>query len=415
MVGGIALGAAVVGSGKLAANFERAEVALASQLGSLAEARGLIDELRQISLRTTTDLTQELVPSAFGLLGVGVDRDEIPQLIDDLATLSIVTEQNGRGFQELTRIFARNFSQFRQTTRDIREFNTIGLNILPSLARQLGVEEGPELFKAIEEGRVSIDLVRVALNELANSPGFKDLQSDILNTASGQFEKLSESTKLLAITLGTRLLPAAEATLRVLNRFAAFFEEQVQTGGAVNETFATLSAGARGYRAFLESLTNQIINFNDAQAQQIRNEQILRGLSQVPEEAGPTARTTANLQRERARQQRLADRATLPRIDRFLANIADPRQTTAGPVSRLEDILRGIQNIRAAFEPKIEKALFDSLSDSQKATVVASKAANTVAETAKSVASSNRGIASELKDLVETLEENIISFRVEGL
>lgn len=217
----VAVGAMTIATGfflKQAGEFEQAQVAFETMLGSAEKAKDLLSDIQQFAAKTPFQFT-ELVGLSKRVLAFGFSMEEV---IPTLSTLGNIA--SGVGKDALPRLLLA-LGQVRAAGRlrgqEVRQFTEAGVPLIEQLSKTLGVAQS-EVQGLISAGKVSFEDTRDALNQLAGPGGrFFNLMIRQSKTLLGAVSNTIDILQILATEIGTEMLPAAK---EILIEFLKFLE-----------------------------------------------------------------------------------------------------------------------------------------------------------------------------------------------
>ncbi len=195
----------LVNAVKDAAKLETTLKSMTALLKSKPAAEGILGEVRQIAKETPFVLDQ-LTQSAKQLtISGGTELD----IISDLKMLMDVAALTGNELSELAFIYGQSRIEGKLLSRDLRQFTTRNIPLIPSLMEVTGAESPADLFdNFIGEGKVFFPEVRKAFQLMTQEGGifFKGTEQ-LASTTAGQFAVFMSRVKELSIAIGEQLLP----------------------------------------------------------------------------------------------------------------------------------------------------------------------------------------------------------------
>lgn len=158
-------GSFVVSSVKAAASLQDTELQIARFSGSLATAQSLMAQGVDLSVSTPFE-TDTIFELQSGLLGAGIAAQD---LMEDIKRLAAVA-QDDQALRELGDVYGKGFANQKFDTERINQFLDRRINLLPALqgVTGLGLDD---LRKAIEQGKVGIEEIRAALDQMRGPGG----------------------------------------------------------------------------------------------------------------------------------------------------------------------------------------------------------------------------------------------------
>ena len=222
---GLGVGAAAGGMMSLAAGAEQTAIAMEVFLGSAEKAKTLITDLRSLDMNSVFGF-KPLSEAAKMMLNFGVAGDDV------MPTLTRISEIAAGDEMRLEAI-ARGFGQITQAGRLMGQENNqlvnAGFSPLAEISRTTG-ESMAALKKRMEDGGVSVEEVRQAFVSATSAGGrFYGLNDRLAAGTAGQFAKLKSEVEMLAIAMGTTLLPEANNLLEWARKFFDKTDEMPST------------------------------------------------------------------------------------------------------------------------------------------------------------------------------------------
>jgi tape measure domain-containing protein len=205
MIAGLGAGAAAGWMAKLAAGAEQTSIAFEVLLGSSAASKQMVDDIRALDMKTVFG-ARELGDSAKMMLNYGIAGQSVVPM---LARISDIASGDSMKLEGLTRAFGQMAATGRLMGQDLNQMIQNGFNPLEEISRRTGVSMGV-LKKQMEAGGISAEMVAKAFESATSQGGrFYGMNDRMSQTTAGQFAKLQSNIEMLAIEIGTVLLPEA--------------------------------------------------------------------------------------------------------------------------------------------------------------------------------------------------------------
>lgn len=212
---GLGAGAAVGGMMSLAAGAEQTAISMEVFLGSAEKASKLIADLRALDMESVFGF-QQLSEAAKMMLNFGVSGEEVTET---LTRLSEVAAGDPMRLEALAKGFGQVTQAGRLMGQENNQLINAGFSPLAEISRTTG-ESMAALKKRMEDGGVSVEEVRQAFVSATSAGGrFYDLNNRLAASTGGQFAKLKSEVEMLAIAMGTTLLPEANKLLEWARKF----------------------------------------------------------------------------------------------------------------------------------------------------------------------------------------------------
>lgn len=221
-----ALGAAVAVVG---GKFEQTQTAFTNFLGSAAEAKVFLDELKEFAATTPFEFTQ-LTESAKKMMAFGFAANEVLPM---LRIIGDAVAGIGGGAAEIDRVtlaLGQMQAKGKVSAQEMNQLAELGIPAWRMLSEQIGVSI-PQAMKLAEQGAISsseaIPAILAGMNEKFN--GLMEQQS---KTLLGQWSNAKDQIGLVLVELGTTLVPiftnilqAAMPLLEIIKNMAAEFAQ----------------------------------------------------------------------------------------------------------------------------------------------------------------------------------------------
>lgn len=205
---------------KAAADFEQAQIAFETMLGSAEQAKSLLEDLARFGARTPFEL-KEVEQGAKQLLAMGAGADD---LIDELRMLGDISAGLSVPMERLILNFGQVRLQGKLTGRELRDFAVAGVPLIDELATTMGVAK-EEVADLVSEGKIGFAEVEAAFESMTSEGGrFHNLMQNQSETTAGQFSNLKDEINLLARDMGKIELPVAKDLIQALREMVAIFE-----------------------------------------------------------------------------------------------------------------------------------------------------------------------------------------------
>lgn len=186
---------------RLAADFEKAEVAFRTMYRSADRAREMMQELKQFSAETPFEFP-EIKDAAVKLAGFGT---ESRQIVPTLRLLGDLAAGTGANINELAETYGKARIQGRAFSRDIYEFSNRGIPIQEALAKQFGISR-TEIMAMVEAGAVGFGEIQRALASLTAEGGkFHGGLEAQSQTLHGLASTIKDNVNLALAEFGERL------------------------------------------------------------------------------------------------------------------------------------------------------------------------------------------------------------------
>lgn len=200
-----------------AGNYERLTVAFTVFLKSAYEAKGVLKDIQDLSMRTpfTSEQTQQ---GARILLAYGVSGK---QLIPILEQLSSVAAGTNVPLDRLALVYGQVKAAGRLLGQDLRQLVNAGFNPLQQISADTGVSL-MELRKRMSEGKISFEDIQKAFISATSAGGrFNKLNEEVAKTLPGRLSFLKETFQVAMREIGQAMIgggkDGTEALIRLVD------------------------------------------------------------------------------------------------------------------------------------------------------------------------------------------------------
>ena len=227
---GAALGAAAIGSIKLAADLEQSRVAFTTLLGSGEKARKFLDELAAFAATTPFEFV-ELQDASRRLLAFGFNAKDIIPIMNSVGGAAAGLGLGKEGIDRMTLALGQMQAKGKVSAQEMMQLAEAGVPAWEMLAKAIGVGI-PEAMKLSEKGAIdsttAINALVAGMN--AKFPGMLEKQSQTIN---GQLSNLRDGVTLTATLIGEKLISAFHITdaVRAAAEAVSGFGRMIKTGG----------------------------------------------------------------------------------------------------------------------------------------------------------------------------------------
>ncbi len=254
--GGAALTAAVtvplvaLGAGALttASQFEQAEIAFTTMLGSAKESGAFLQELKNFAASTPFEFP-ELQDAAKKMMALGFESHTVIPIMRTLGDAVAGLGGNSALIDRITLQLGQMMAKGKVAASEMKVLAEAGIPAWELLANKIGVSV-PEAMKMAEKGAITAAEAIPAILEGMNER-FGGMMEKQAQTAAGKFSNLKDQLTFILADLGKSLLPFAntvmelakpmlEAVKMMVDGFAAL-PQPVQAGIVA---FAALAAAA---------------------------------------------------------------------------------------------------------------------------------------------------------------------------
>ena len=227
---GAALGAAAIGSIKLAADMEQSRVAFTTLLGSGEKARKFLDELAVFAASTPFEFV-ELQDASRRLLAFGFNAKDIIPIMNSVGGAAAGLGLGKEGIDRMTLALGQMQAKGKVSAQEMNQLAEAGVPGWEILAKAIGVGI-PEAMKLGEKGAIdSTTAINALINGLNTKfPGMLEKQSQTIN---GQLSNLRDGVTLTATLIGEKLISAFHITdaVRAAAEAVSGFGRMIKAGG----------------------------------------------------------------------------------------------------------------------------------------------------------------------------------------
>lgn len=226
-VGVAALAGLSVYAVKLAADAEQTQVAFEVLIGDAEKATKLIGNIRQFAAETPFGST-EILDAARMLSAYGIAAE---QIIPTVKALGEVTASLGgkTSINDIAYLYGTLKTQGKALTKDIREFTSRGVDLLPALAQAMKVSNA-EVSSMVEEGKVGFREVTMAFKIMTESGGkYAGMMQRQSQTLAGMWEAFKDNAVIALAKVGQMLVEEfnLKGVLANLTEFARGSQDQI--------------------------------------------------------------------------------------------------------------------------------------------------------------------------------------------
>ena len=182
---------------------EKTAISLEVLTGSAEKAKTLLDDMRKLDKKTVFGL-QELSQAQKLMMNFGVGTEEAFGILTNLTEVA-------QGDAEQLMLLARGMAQVKAAGRlmgqEANQLINSGFSPLFEISKSTG-RSMVDLKKDMENGLISYDMVRKALEDLTTGGGrLAGMNDRMSQTTGGMLGKLKTSIEQLSIQIGTAFLP----------------------------------------------------------------------------------------------------------------------------------------------------------------------------------------------------------------
>ncbi len=180
---------------KAASDFEQAQIAFETMIGSSEKAGLLIQKIVELAAKTPFEQS-ELIDYSKRLLAMGIETEKIIPTMESLGNIAA-----GVGKEKLPQLVLA-FGQVATKTKlaggELKQFTEAGVPLIAALAAQFKVSEA-EIFKMSETGKIGFKDVEKAIFAMSQEGGkFFNLMEKQSKTVDGLFSTLKDNIQIFS-------------------------------------------------------------------------------------------------------------------------------------------------------------------------------------------------------------------------
>lgn len=224
----------------MAAEMESTETAMSVMLGSMAKAKALLKEVKDLAASTPFEFP-ELADSARMLIAFGESAAEVP---DTLRKLGDVASGVQMPIKDLATIFGKARVQQVLMTDDINQLVERGIPAITGLARVIGVSD-EKIRGMAEAGKLTFPLLDQMFRNLTAQGGqYAGMMEKQSTTWKGLMSTLSDGWKELQVQLGTPLMTELKPVLTDTISYLGTLKDEAAAVGSAMGQWVTHLRGA---------------------------------------------------------------------------------------------------------------------------------------------------------------------------
>ena len=200
----------------LTAEAEKTAISFEVLTGSGESARKMLDDIRKLDKKTVFG-TQDLAQAQKLMMNFGMAGGEAFGVLTNLTEVA-------QGDTEQLMLLARGMAQVQAAGRlmgqEANQLINSGFSPLFEISKMTG-RSMADLKKDMEDGKISYEMVRAALEGLTTGTGrLAGMNDRMSQSTAGQFAKFKTNVEQVAIAFGSALLPEINRFLEFLNSTA---------------------------------------------------------------------------------------------------------------------------------------------------------------------------------------------------
>lgn len=353
VVGGalVSFGSEVIDSLK---NYEYFSASLRTLMyGDKQTAKALEGQLISLAARTPFSLV-DVQDGTKQLLAYGFEAGNV---VKNMEMLGDISSGVGKPLSELVYLYGTLKTQGRAFTKDINQFTTAGINLLPQLAKQFKTTES-NVMKLVEAGKVGFKDVEKAFKSMTSSGGqFFGMMAEQAKTTGGQISMLGDSWEQLKVNIGKSQGGIINGTVTFLNQMTSALSKYFADANMMQENFAKNGAKQFGFWAkALHETIGVITGYNYGYSPVVAQENFQGELSKLanPKDLQTAYRNKAEIYRQSILKDEELKSGKIDRetADRFQATVKGSLNLLEGNIKLLKNapinqalVKSGLENI----------------------------------------------------------------------
>ena len=248
--------AAVVGFGKAVidslVNYESFSASLrVLMFGDRQAAKALEGQLVTLASKTPFSLV-DVQEGTKQLMAYGFQAGTI---VNNMKMLGDISSGVGKPLGDIVYLYGTLKTQGKAFSKDINQFTTAGINLLPKLAKQFKVAES-EVMNLVEHGKVGFKDVEKAFQSMTSAGGqFFGMMDEQSKTTGGQISNLGDSWDQLKVHIGQSQTGIISGTITFLKDLISKVDATVEVLNTMHDAYA--KKGAKQF-TFIQRVGSQI-------------------------------------------------------------------------------------------------------------------------------------------------------------
>lgn len=198
LAAGAALGGLGLAGVKAASDFQQAQIAFTTMLGSAEKATTFLQDMREFAAKTPFELP-ELLSGARRLLAFGFAADEILPMLQNVGDAAAGLGIGGEGVDRITLALGKMNSKGKVSAEELNQLAEAGVPALQYLADAAGVTKA-EILKMSERGMIpgaeAVDVLVASMGAgSANAMGFAGAMEGQSKTMAGLMSTLKDTAR----------------------------------------------------------------------------------------------------------------------------------------------------------------------------------------------------------------------------
>lgn len=249
--------------------FQQADVAIQTMLGSKQKADALLSEVRQYASISPLEFG-DITRATQMMLGFNIEAEKVPEYIRAIGDISM---GEGEKFMSLTLAFSQMSATGKLMGQDLMQMINAGFNPLQVIAEQTG-KSIEQLKEEMSDGAISAEMVQNAFIKAASAGGkFYKMSENASKTINGQLSMMQDAIDSALNNVGTASeniiisgISGITSLIENYEKVGRVLEGLVLTYGAYRTAVALVTFAENGHTLAMTIARAQILLTQKAQA-----------------------------------------------------------------------------------------------------------------------------------------------------
>lgn len=249
--------------------FQQADVAIQTMLGSKQEADALLSEVRQYASISPLEFG-DITRATQMMLGFNIEAEKVPEYIRAIGDISM---GEGEKFKSLTLAFSQMSATGKLMGQDLMQMINAGFNPLQVIAEQTG-KSIEQLKEEMSDGAISAEMVQNAFIKATSAGGkFYKMSENASKTINGQLSMMQDAIDSALNNVGTASeniiisgISGITSLIENYEKVGRVLEGLVLTYGAYRTAVALVTFAENGHTLAMTIARAQILLTQKAQA-----------------------------------------------------------------------------------------------------------------------------------------------------
>ena len=225
-------------------NYEYFSASLRTLMNGDAQAAKALENQLVQTAKTTPFSLVEVQDATKQLLAYGFSAGKV---VENIRMLGDVASALKIPFGDIAYLYGTLKVQGRAFSKDINQFLSRGINILPQLAKQLNIAE-KDVMSFVEAGKVGFPEVEKAFQSMTAEGGmFFNMMAEQTKTTGGQLSALGDNYEQLKVSIGKSQSGIIASTVSFVGEATAALEKYFRDANSMFENFAKNGAKQFGF------------------------------------------------------------------------------------------------------------------------------------------------------------------------